>query len=72
MFLKILLPAFILLCIGMLGMALSILLKKNGRFPVYQVGHNKHMKKAGIHCVKHEELRCHKKNPEKQGCAGCV
>lgn len=53
--------SIILLGIALAGLALNILLKKNGRFPAYQVGHNKDMKKLGIACVKHEEIKCHKK-----------
>ncbi|MBE0652777.1 MAG: hypothetical protein IH594_03205 [Bacteroidales bacterium] len=52
-------------------MALSILFKKNGRFPAYQVGHNKDMKKLGITCVKHDEIKCHRKMLKDSGCEGC-
>lgn len=55
----------------MLGMALNILVRKNGKFPAYRVGHNKDMKKLGITCVKHEEIKCHKKNLKEGNCAGC-
>lgn len=59
-----------LLSIGLLGMSLNILIKKNGKFPEFRVGHNKEMKKKGISCVKHEEIKCHKKNL-KEGCGSC-
>lgn len=71
MFFKILILSLILLCIAMLGMALNILVKKKGRFPAYQVGHNRDMRKMGITCVKHDEIRCHNKNTKEIDCAGC-
>jgi hypothetical protein len=73
MFWNILLLSFIIISISMVGMALNILVKKKGKFPAYQVGHNSDMAKLGIRCVRHEEIRCHKARlREKQnGCNGC-
>lgn len=72
MFLKILLLALVLLSISMLGMMFNILVKKKGKFPAYRVGHNKDMAQLGLKCVKHEEIRCHKKRlKDAEGCAGC-
>jgi hypothetical protein len=72
MFLKILLLALVFLSLSMLGMMLNILIKKKGKFPAYRVGHNKDMAKLGLKCVKHEEIRCHKKMlKEKEDCSGC-
>ena len=72
MFLKILIIAIVLISFSLLGMMLNILVKKKGRFPEYRVGHNKAMRKEGITCVKHDEIRCHNKRlKENQGCAGC-
>ena len=68
---KILLISIVLIGVGMLGMSLSILVKKNGKFPAYRVGHNKNMKKLGITCVKHEEIKCHKKNMKEGNCQDC-
>jgi hypothetical protein len=72
MFLKILLLALVFLSLSMLGMMLNILIKKKGKFPAYRVGHNKDMAKLGLKCVKHEEIRCHKKMlKEAADCSGC-
>ena len=72
MFLKILLIALVLLSISMLGMMLNILVKKKGKFPAYQIGHNRDMAKLGLKCAKHEEIRCHnKKLKEGKDCTGC-
>ena len=72
MFLKILIITVILLSIAMLGMALNILVRKKGRFPAYQVGHNRDMHKLGISCAKHDEIRCHKLNLNGSGGSGAT
>jgi hypothetical protein len=71
MFLSIFLISLALLILAMSGMGISILLKKKGRFPAYRVGHNRQMAKIGITCVKHEEIRCHRKKMKEEDCAGC-
>ena len=71
MFFTILLITLILLSLAMAGMAISILVKKKGRFPAYRVGHNRNMAKIGITCVKHEEIRCHDQKLKDSACAGC-
>jgi len=73
MFWNILLLSVLLIGLSMIGLALNILVKKKGKFPAYQVGHNKDMAKLGIKCVKHEEIRCHKAKlkAKEDGCAGC-
>jgi len=74
MLLNLLLLSFILLGIAFAGLALNILIRKKGKFPAYRVGHNADMKKMGIHCVKHEEQKCHRENlkkPVEKDCAGC-
>ncbi len=69
---QVFLASILLLGIALAGLALNILLKKNGRFPAYQVGHNKDMKKLGITCVKHEEIKCQKKiRSADPDCAAC-
>ena len=71
MYLTILIISFILLVIALAGLALNILVRKNGKFPAYRVGHNRDMHKRGISCVKHEEIRCHEERLKESGCAGC-
>jgi hypothetical protein len=72
MFLKILILALILISISTLGLMLNIIIKKKGRFPAYRVGHNKDMRKLGITCVKHEEIKCHDQRlKEGKDCEGC-
>ena len=72
MFLKILILALIIISLSTFGMMLNIIVKKKGRFPAYRVGHNKDMRKLGISCVKHDEIRCHNQRlKEGKDCAGC-
>ena len=66
----VILISIILLALAMVFMAVNILLRKNGRFPVYSIGHNKNMQKMGISCVKHDEIKSHKK-VKGGGCCGC-
>ena len=68
--LKVLILAVIMLSIAMVFMAINILFRKKGKFPEYRVGHNRNMKKIGLSCVKHEELKCHREL-KKEGCSSC-
>jgi len=55
----------------MLGLAIKILLLDNGKFPVTSVGGNIHLKKKGISCPKHEELRYHRNLKKGTPCNSC-
>ena len=66
----IILISIVLLAFAMAFMAVNILLRKNGKFPVYSIGHNKNMQKMGISCVKHDEIKSHRQLSE-GGCCGC-
>ena len=50
-----LLISIILLALCVAGMAISILLKKNGSFPNTEVGSNPNLRKLGLRCPKEEE-----------------
>jgi hypothetical protein len=39
------------------GLAITIIIKKNGKFPETEIGRNKNMQQLGIRCTKQEELR---------------
>jgi hypothetical protein len=47
--------AITLLSLCVAGMAISILLKKGGTFPVTEIGANPNMRKLGLRCAKEEE-----------------
>jgi hypothetical protein len=55
-FYLILIAAVVIMGMVFAGLSIRILVKKNGRFPVTSIGHNKEMQKRGITCVKHDEL----------------
>lgn len=54
---KTFLLAVIVLAIGVAGMAITIIVKKDGKFPDGEISHNKELRKKGIICAKEEELR---------------
>ena len=61
---KVFLLALLLLAIGVAGMAVTILFKKDGKFPDGEIAHNKALREQGIICAKEEEMRLwRKRNP---------
>lgn len=54
---KTFLLAVIVLAVGIAGMAITIIVKKDGKFPDGEISHNKELRKKGIICAKEEELR---------------
>ncbi len=67
-YLLILATAIVLMALILLGLSVSMLLKKNGRFPVTSIGRNKEMRKRGITCVKHDEMLCEGKGKAGGSC----
>ena len=55
-----------ILAIGFLGMAITIVVKKNGKFPNTSVGHNPKLRKMGITCEKCDELKRCRPNIKKK------
>lgn len=47
---KVILLAVVLLSIAIVGMAITILLKKGGKFPNTHVSGNRYLKRKGIYC----------------------
>ena len=70
-FLTLLALTTVLMALCMAGLAIRILLKKDGRFPETHVGRNKNMKKLGITCAQNESALCQgrKDAPECQSCS---
>ncbi len=71
MFLTLLILSIVLIGISMLGLAIKMLILDNGKFPVTSVGGNIHLKKRGISCPKHEELRYHRNLKKGNPCDSC-
>ncbi len=64
------LPVAGLLGLAFIGFGINIFFRKNGRFPETSVGRNSEMRKKGITCVKHDEIRrC--KAAGNEGVSGC-
>ena len=52
--------SIIVVALCFLGMAIKIILVKNGRFPEIHIGRNKEMAKRDIHCVNTEDYLARK------------
>jgi hypothetical protein len=61
--LKTFLTVVLLLLGAMLLLSVSILLKKNGKFPNIHVGRNPAMRKRNIGCVEEQDREAQKVNP---------
>ena len=57
--------ALLLLAMGVAAMAVTILVKKDGKFPDGEISHNKELRRQGIICAKEEEL-------ELEACRACA
>ena len=57
MLLTLFLTTIVLVALAFAGLGLNIFFRKNGKFPQTEVGSNKDMKKLGITCTKHDEMK---------------
>ncbi|MDD2594626.1 MAG: hypothetical protein PHD11_02255 [Bacteroidales bacterium] len=73
---KVLLAAIIVIGICVLAMCVTIIFKKDGKFPDGEISRNKELRKKGIVCAKEEEMKLWGKNkkrqPEHSDCSGCA
>lgn len=60
---KTFLTVALLLLAAVALLSVSILFKKNGRFPNIHVGRNPAMRKRGIGCVESQDAQAQKSNP---------
>jgi hypothetical protein len=67
---KLILVAVALIGLGVIGLGLKIMLHKSHKFPETSAGHNKELRKRGISCPKHDEIKCWGRN-DSRGCATC-
>lgn len=78
-----LLAALVFIGISILLLSISILFKKDGKFPDTEIDNNTAMLKKGIKCAKHEEIKMWRKKGVKDascdsgvcgpgGCDGCA
>ena len=70
MILKLIIISVVLLGIGFIGFAISILVKKNGQFPETHIGNTEFLKKEGVSCAtsqdKLEQAKAFKKGRYKK------
>ncbi len=71
MFLKLLLPAILIVAVALFFLGIRMLIRKNGKFPETEVGRNKEMRKLGIHCAKAEEIKCRRDIEQNGACGSC-
>jgi hypothetical protein len=58
MFIELLLLVLGILSIAILAMGINVFFRKNKNFPQSSIGGNKEMRKLGLKCAKHEEIKC--------------
>jgi hypothetical protein len=75
MFIKLMIPAMLIVAVALVFLGIRMLIQKNGKFPETEVGHNKEMRKLGIICAKAEEIKCRRDIDRNvtgnSGCASC-
>ncbi len=49
----------VLLLLGLKIFFNKLLFNKIGKFPITAIGHNPEMKKIGVSCAKHDEIKCY-------------
>lgn len=60
---KTLLFALLIIAISFALLAITIIIKKNGRFPNIHIGGSRAMRKRGIKCVQSQDRDARKDNP---------
>jgi hypothetical protein len=75
MFIELLLLVLGLLTLAILAMGINVFFRKNKKFPQSSIGGNKEMRKLGLKCAKHEEIKCRRDIDGREnvnaGCASC-
>lgn len=60
---KTIILALLIIAISFVLLAITIIIKKNGRFPNIHIGGNKEMRKRGIKCAQSQDRDARKPNP---------
>jgi len=61
--LKVILLAVVLMAFAVAALAITILVKKDGKFPETKIGHNKKIRKKGIECAFTQDYKSQKQAP---------
>ena len=70
MFIKLLIITLVLTVLAAIGLGVSIIFSKKGRFPETHVERNKEMRKRGITSAKKVDIGCHSTD-DFRGCVSC-
>lgn len=60
---KTLLFTLLIIAISIALLSITVIIKKNGRFPNTHIGGNKNMRKRGIKCAQSQDRDARKENP---------
>ncbi|MBR6691235.1 MAG: hypothetical protein IKL75_01175 [Bacteroidaceae bacterium] len=60
---KVLLFTLLIIAISVALLAITIIIKKNGKFPNTHVGGNREMRKRGIKCAQSQDKDARRENP---------
>ncbi|MBO7231383.1 MAG: hypothetical protein J6V20_08275 [Bacteroidaceae bacterium] len=60
---KTLLFTLLIIAISVILLSITIIIKKNGKFPNTHIGGNKNMRKRGIKCAQSQDRDARKENP---------
>ena len=71
MFIKLFLITGVIVAVSFIAMGVSVFFRKNGKFPTFEIGKNKEMRKLGITCLKNDELKCHNRLKKGEPCNYC-
>jgi hypothetical protein len=66
-----LLFAIAIFAISFILLSVRIILHKSHRFPETSAGHNKEMRRRGITCPRHDEIKCWSEKKEDPDCKTC-
>lgn len=61
----------VLVALAFILFGVKILFHKSHKFPETSAGHNREMRKRGITCPRHEEIKCWSKKDQAPECATC-
>lgn len=71
MLIKLFLLTGVIVAVSFLALGISVFIRKNGKFPAFEIGKNKEIKKLGITCARHDELKCYNRLEKGKPCGCC-
>jgi hypothetical protein len=67
MLLTVIFISVILVAMSFAGLGITMLVRKNGRFPQTEISGNRHMKNRGITCARQDEIRSYRQMVKSSG-----